>query len=90
MRRRAPPHLKDKIVPDFPFQAKRYVFEDGYFAAINAPQNRAIYGRVTALTENGVQVDDGSHVDADVVVLSTGYDADVSGAQVARLLARVH
>ncbi|WOO77228.1 Baeyer-Villiger monooxygenase [Vanrija pseudolonga] len=76
MRKRAPPHLKDKIVPDFPFQAKRYVFEDGYFAAINSPQNRAIYGRVTALTENGVQVDDGSHVDADVVVLSTGYDAD--------------
>lgn len=73
---RAPEHLKDKIVPKFPFQAKRYIFEDGYFAAINQPQNRAVIGRIEALTPTGVKTDDGEEIPADVVVLSTGYAAD--------------
>jgi cation diffusion facilitator CzcD-associated flavoprotein CzcO len=80
---RAPPNLKDKIVPDFPFQAKRYIFEDGYFASINQPQNKAIYGRIASLTPEGVKTDDGEILPADVVVLSTGYDADHIDMQVA-------
>lgn len=78
---RAPEHLKDKIVPDFPFMAKRYIFEDGYFAAINSPNCEAVYGRFESLTPNAVKVDDGSEIPADVVVLSTGYDAEVSPMQ---------
>ncbi|BEJ17999.1 hypothetical protein CspHIS471_0702760 [Cutaneotrichosporon sp. HIS471] len=79
---RAPPNLKDKIVPNFPFQAKRYIFEDGYFAAINQPQNRAVYGRIAGLTPTGVRTDDGEEIPADVVVLSTGYAADHIDMQV--------
>lgn len=82
MRARAPDNLKDKIVPTFPFQAKRYIFEDGYFAAINQPQNRAVYGRIASLNENGVVTDDGEEIPADVVVLSTGYAADHIDMQV--------
>ncbi|BEI94734.1 uncharacterized protein CcaverHIS019_0703150 [Cutaneotrichosporon cavernicola] len=79
---RAPPNLKDKIVPNFPFQAKRYIFEDGYFAAINQPQNRAVYGRIAGLTPTGVLTDDNEEIPADVVVLSTGYAADHIDMQV--------
>lgn len=58
------------------FQAKRYVFEDGYFAAINSDHCEAVYGRIVGLSEDGVKVDDGRELPADVVVLSTGYDAE--------------
>jgi len=37
-----------------------------------------VYGRIAGLTKDGVKVDDGSVIPADVVVLSTGYAADVS------------
>ncbi len=79
---KAPENLKDKIVPTFPFQAKRYIFEDGYFAAINQPQNRAVYGRIAGLTPTAVLTDDGEELPADVVVLSTGYAADHIDMQV--------
>jgi cation diffusion facilitator CzcD-associated flavoprotein CzcO len=82
MTARAPENLKDKIVPTFPFQAKRYIFEDGYFAAINQPQNRAVYGRIAGLTPTAVRTDDGEEIPADVVVLSTGYAADHIDMQV--------
>lgn len=58
--------------------AKRYIFEDGYFAALNKPHVRGVYGRLAGLTPDGVKLDDGTEIEADYVVLSTGYDAGVS------------
>lgn len=73
---RAPEHMKDKVVPTFPFMAKRFVYEDGYFAALNSDHCEAVYGRIAGLTHDGVTTDDGREIKADIVVLSTGYDAD--------------
>lgn len=73
---RAPAHLKEHIVPEFPFQAKRYIFEDGYFSAINKPHNRAVFARLESLTPKGVRTDTGEEIAADVVVLATGYNAE--------------
>lgn len=76
MRSRAPEHLKEHIVPDYPFQAKRYIFEDGYFNAINSPQVRAVFARFQELTPKGVRTDTGEEIPADIVILATGYDAE--------------
>lgn len=73
---RAPEHLKEHIVPEFPFQAKRYIFEDGYFKAINSPHVRAVFARFQELTPKGVRTDTGEEIPADIVILATGYNAE--------------
>lgn len=73
---RAPEHLKEHIVPEFPFQAKRYIFEDGYFKAINSPHVRAVFARFQELTPKGLRTDSGEEIEADIVILATGYNAE--------------
>ena len=57
--------------------SKRFVFEDGYFAALNKDNVTPLWGAVTAVNENGFVLDDGRTFDADYVVLSTGFDIEV-------------
>lgn len=59
------------------FGAKRLIFEDGYFAALNKPNVKHIEGRIASLHGHTVVLDDGREMSADYVVLCTGYDAEV-------------
>lgn len=58
--------------------SKRFVFEDGYFTALNRDNVTPLWGALSGMTEHGFVLDDGRSFDADYVVLSTGFDLDVS------------
>jgi putative flavoprotein involved in K+ transport len=72
----------------------------GYYIDIGASQLiidgeiKLIRGQVTALDETGVVLDDGTHLDADLVVYATGYNsmngwvADLMGQQMADQLGK--
>jgi cation diffusion facilitator CzcD-associated flavoprotein CzcO len=58
------------------FGAKRLIYENGYFEALNKPNVKAVTGRIASFRPNAVVLDDGREMSADYVVLATGYNAE--------------
>lgn len=54
------------------------MFEDGYFTALKKKNVTPVWGALTGFTESGIIIDNEQVIDADVVVLSTGFDLEVS------------
>jgi len=77
-----PEYMRDKAIPKHSFGAKRLIFEDGYFAALNKDHVKAVEGRIASLRSNAIVLDDGREMSADVVVLATGYDAEHVGFEI--------
>ncbi|KAL1405960.1 hypothetical protein Q8F55_007642 [Vanrija albida] len=77
MTKRLPDYMRKDAIPDHAIGARRLIFEDGYFDALNQPNVKAIRGKVVEFKPESVILDTGDEVKADVVVLATGYDAEV-------------
>ncbi|MCU1366650.1 MAG: hapE [Ilumatobacteraceae bacterium] len=70
------PDLLAKVVPDYPVGAKRIVRDNGIWATTlkrdNVVLDTAPIGHIDA---GGIAMADGSHIDADVIIYGTGYQA---------------
>lgn len=69
------PDLLEKCLPDYPPFGKRMLLDNGWFAALRRDDVELVTDGVARITETGVVSDSGDEFDADVVVLSTGFDA---------------
>jgi len=69
------PDLVEKCLPDYPPFGKRMLLDNGWFAALRRDDVELVTDGVARITETGVVTDAGESYDADVVVLSTGFDA---------------
>lgn len=69
----ADPHLRAKLLPDYPIGAKRVLFSDDYYPALARPNVELITGDIERLTSTGVQCHDGRSIEADVIVYATGF-----------------
>lgn len=69
------PGLRQLLTPRFPFEGKRTVLSDDYYAALLQPHVRLVPHGVKGLTATGVVDDNGDRHDLDVVVLATGFHA---------------
>ncbi|WP_345379930.1 NAD(P)/FAD-dependent oxidoreductase [Pseudonocardia yuanmonensis] len=69
------PDLVEKCLPDYPPFGKRMLLDNGWFAALRRDDVELITDGVARITGTGVVTDAGEHHEADVVVLSTGFDA---------------
>jgi cation diffusion facilitator CzcD-associated flavoprotein CzcO len=73
----ADPQLRQKLTPDFTIGCKRVLVSSTYYPALTRP-NVTLHSRehgVAALDETGIITTDGVHIDVDLIVWSTGYDA---------------
>lgn len=70
------PDLKKKLTPDFPPFAKRPVKDSGYYAALQLDHVQLLSGGIETFTEHGYISTEGVEVEADVVVLATGFHLD--------------
>lgn len=76
------PELAEKLMPSYPFAAKRLCVDTGYFETFNRDDVTLVDLKergIEAITEEGVRLSDGSLVALDVLVFATGFDA-VTGA----------
>ena len=70
------PDLLAQVVPDYPVGAKRIVLDDGIWArTLHRPDVRLVGEAIECITETGVTVESGEHIDADVIVYGTGFRA---------------
>lgn len=68
------PDLKAQLTPDYPPFGKRPVMDPGFFDALKQPHVKMVTGGMKEYTENGLLLDTGIEVEADVIVLATGYN----------------
>lgn len=73
MRKAAPAEYHDLLIPDFQFGCKRRIFDPGYLPSLHRPNVTLTGAAVEELTPGGVRFENGEVVEADVVVLATGY-----------------
>ncbi|WP_028921203.1 flavin-containing monooxygenase [Pseudonocardia acaciae] len=69
------PDLVEKCLPDYPPFGKRMLLDTGWYAALKRDNVELVAEGVREVTETGVVSTGGQAVDADVVVLATGFDA---------------
>jgi 4-hydroxyacetophenone monooxygenase len=70
------PDLVEKVVPDYPFGAKRSVRDNGvYLAALARPNVELITTAIARITPKGVRTEDGVEHEVDAIVYGTGFHA---------------
>jgi 4-hydroxyacetophenone monooxygenase len=67
--------LVAKALPQYPPFAKRMLLDNGWFAALRRDDVALVPEAVSAITPGGVRGAGGTEIEADVVVLCTGFEA---------------
>jgi cation diffusion facilitator CzcD-associated flavoprotein CzcO len=73
----ADPELRARLTPDFTIGCKRVILSNDLYPAI-AASNTTLHDRtdgIAEVDETGIRTTQSTHVDLDVIVWSTGYDA---------------
>lgn len=68
------PDLYEKLLPDHPIFSKRILLDEGWFDAIQRDNVTVENRRIERVEPDGVVLDDGSKVQADVLALATGFN----------------
>ncbi len=69
------PDLLDLATPAFPFEGKRTVVSDTYYASLRSPKVTLVPHGVKGLSRTGVIDANGDEHNLDIIVLATGFDA---------------
>ena len=76
------PEVAEKLMPDYPFAAKRLCVDTDYFETYNRDNVTLVDLReagIEAIAEEGIRLTDGTVIELDVLIFATGFDA-VTGA----------
>jgi cyclohexanone monooxygenase len=76
------PDVAEKLMPSYPFAAKRLCVDTDYFETFNRDNVTLVDLReagIERIAEQGIQMADGSMIELDVLIFATGFDA-VTGA----------
>ncbi|MBW0092458.1 NAD(P)/FAD-dependent oxidoreductase [Pseudonocardia sp. KRD-184] len=66
--------LLERALPDYPPFGKRMLLDNGWFAALRRDDVDLVSQPVAAVTATGLRAADGTEVEADVIVLCTGFE----------------
>lgn len=67
------PEMVKLLTPDFPVFAKRPILDCGFYDTLKKPNVRIRRGELAAADENAVILADGTRIECDALLLSTGY-----------------
>jgi cation diffusion facilitator CzcD-associated flavoprotein CzcO len=67
------PELRKKLVPDYPMGAKRILFSDNYYEAIDRDNVDLVTDPIDHIEAGGVVTKDGTLHEADVLIYATGF-----------------
>lgn len=74
----APKKYWDMLIPNFKVGCKRMILDYQYVPTLLNPRLTLAYSGLKEVVKDGVILDDGRHVKADIIVACTGYDLDKS------------
>ncbi len=70
------PKLREKLLPQFPMGAKRLLFSDTYFQAINQKNVRLVTSSIQQIQTKGIATEEEPNLPIDVLVFGTGFKAN--------------
>ncbi|KAK4040095.1 monooxygenase [Parachaetomium inaequale] len=73
MRKTAPEKYHDILIPDFEVGCKRRIFDSNYLESLHAENLTLTNEGVTEILPNGVRMQSGEVVEADVIILANGF-----------------
>jgi hypothetical protein len=75
MRKQIPdrPELWEKLTPDYNPGCKRVIISDDYYPAIASPKTTLETNKIRRITETGIELENGTHYEHDMIVLATGF-----------------
>ncbi len=76
MRATAPEKYNDLLIPDFQLGCKRRIFDSGYLASLHADNLTLTDERAVEVLPNGVRMESGKIVEADVIVMANGFSTN--------------
>jgi len=68
------PDMVALLTPNYPVFAKRPILDCGFYDTLKKPNVSILRGALAEAYENGVILADGTRIDCDVLLLSTGYE----------------
>jgi 4-hydroxyacetophenone monooxygenase len=69
------PDLIEKAVPDYPPFGKRMLLDNGWYAMLKRDNVDLVADSVAEVTETGVRLTSGEHLEVDVIIWATGFKA---------------
>ncbi|KAM3413971.1 hypothetical protein BST61_g10638 [Cercospora zeina] len=73
MRSQCPAQWHDALVPEFELGCKRRVFDPGYLKSLHDPRVHVETRATASVVPEGIQLADGTVLEADVIVLANGF-----------------
>ena len=70
------PHLRSALIPHYPMGARRILFSDDYYDALNQDHVHVVTESITHLSEEAVHTTKVGRYDSDVVVFATGFKSN--------------
>lgn len=67
------PELHAKLTPDYNPGCKRVIISDDYYPALANPKTTLETNKIRRITETGIELEDGTHHEHDLIVLATGF-----------------
>jgi hypothetical protein len=67
------PQLWQKLTPDYNPGCKRVIISDDYYPALANPKTTLETNKIRRITETGIEMEDGTHHEHDLIVLATGF-----------------
>jgi cation diffusion facilitator CzcD-associated flavoprotein CzcO len=68
------PEMVELLTPNFPVFAKRPILDCGFYDTLKKPNVSIVRGELAEADENAVILADGTRIECDVLLLSTGYN----------------
>jgi len=68
------PQMVEILTPDYPVFAKRPILDCGFYETIKKPNVHLVKGGLASCEANAVILADGTRIECDVLLLSTGYN----------------
>lgn len=68
------PDMVALLTPDYPVFAKRPILDCGFYDTLKKPNVSIVRGSLAEAYDGGIVLDDGTGIDCDVLLLSTGYE----------------
>ncbi len=68
------PEMVELLTPNFPVFAKRPILDCGFYDTLKKPNVSILRGELAEADENAVILADGTRIECDVLLLSTGYN----------------
>jgi cation diffusion facilitator CzcD-associated flavoprotein CzcO len=73
MREMAPEKYHDILIPDFEVGCKRRIFDSGYLESLHAEDFNLTDDKAVEILPNGVRMQSGEVIEADVIILANGF-----------------